>query len=141
MRSRPSLAICLDDRGVTLTVPADDGRVVNITLEVNPRTVHALRHLLAARSGQPSAPVAPQPRSTVLHRALTEIGAAVERIEVLAGAPPRFVLVLVSPAGTVRRLDLDLLEATELVALHRVKVVAVDWPQRDWDAELRALLG
>lgn len=141
MQPRPSLAIRLDGSEVALSVLSDDGRVVDVTLKVSARTAHALRHLLAAHRGKVPAPREPQRTSTVLHRALTAIGAAIEHLEILPGTPPRFALVLVSPAGTVRRIDLDLLEATELLALHRVKAVAVGWPQRDWDAELRSLLG
>ncbi len=58
----------------------------------------------------------------------------------LPGRPPRFVLVLVAPEGCLRRVDLDLLDTAELIVRRRVPVVAVGWPERDWDAALGALL-
>lgn len=134
-------AIRVTDATVELRVPSDDGRVIEVGFEVGGHTAHALRHLLAAhvdpRSGRRLHPA----RRSLLGRALEATGAAVERLEVLPGEPPRLVLATVAANGTVRRIDVDLLDAAELIASHRVGAVAVGWPERDWDDGLRQLLG
>lgn len=136
----PSLAaIHLTTARIELHVPSDDGRVIEVGFEITGRTSHALRHLLAARH-DPHRGHRPRGRS-LLERALEATGAAAERVEVLPGDPARLVLVTVTAGGLVRRVDLDLLDAAELLASYRIPAVAVGWPERDWDRGLHELLG
>ena len=133
--------IRLSGSRVEFCVPSDDGRVVDVGFEVGAGTAHALRHLLAA-AVDPATQGRPHcRRRTLLERALHTSGAAIERIEVRPGDPPRLELVLITSDGVVRRIDLDLLDAAELVASQRVPAVAVGWPARDWDRWLRELSG
>jgi len=133
-------AIRLSSNRIEFCVPSDDGRVIEVGFDIGDHTCHALRHLLAARIDPLTGCRLPCTRRSVLARALAATGAALERVEVLPGTPPRLVLAIVTSEGIVRRIDLDLLDAAELLAGHRVRAVAVGWPDRDWDHELRELL-
>jgi hypothetical protein len=137
--SHPSGAIRLGVSRVEFCIPADDGRVVDVGFGISDRTSHALRHLLAAQVDPGTGQRLYCARRTLLERALQAAGAAIERVEVLPGEPARLLLAIVTPDGVVRRIDLDLLDAAELLASHRVTAVAIGWPERDWDRGLREL--
>ncbi len=47
----------------------------------------------------------------------------------------------VNSSGLIRRIDLHLIDAAELLACHQVRAVAVGWPERDWDHGLHERLG
>jgi hypothetical protein len=133
-------AIRVTNTRVDFSVPSDDGRAIEVGFDIDDRTSHALRHLLAAHIDPRTGARTHPGRRSLLGRILQATGAALERLEVLPGTPPRLVLATVTSSGVVRRIDLDLLDAAELLASHRVPAVAVGWPERDWDLELRELL-
>lgn len=122
-----------------LTVLSDSGRLVDISLELPPETSHVLQHL-AVTHVDPATGRRRRGGRTLLERSLNAVGAAAERLEVLPGDPPRFVLALVSSAGCVRRVDLDLVDAAELVVTQQVPIIAIGWPDRDWDGALARML-
>lgn len=124
-----------------LTLPTDDHRVVDLTLDLQDGLAHALHHLLAARMGDARFPHRARTPRTLVERALGIVGAAPERIEVHPGEPPRFVLAVVCPDGRLQRLDLDPLDMAELATTRRIPLVAIAWPPTDWDAALRRLPG
>ncbi|WP_052664531.1 hypothetical protein [Nitriliruptor alkaliphilus] len=139
MPAHTSAAIRLSSSRVEFSVPSDDGRVVDVGFDISGTTAHALRHLLAAQLDPATGrPLCGRSR-TLLERVLQAAGAVVERIEVLPGDPARLALAMITPDGVVRRIDLDLLDAAELLASHRVVAVALGWPDRDWDGGLREL--
>jgi hypothetical protein len=125
---------------VEFAISAADHRIVEVGLDVDVETSHALRHLLAAHVDPATGRRLRRHTRPLLDRALGGVGAVIERVEVLHGAPPRFVLAMVTPAGVIRRTDLDVLDAAEVIATGGIRVVAVGWPPRDWDAGLRELL-
>lgn len=133
-------AIRLSSDRIEFCLPSDDGRVIEVGFDIGEHTWHALRHLLAARTDPLTGCRLPCTRRSVLERALAATGATLERVEVLPGTPPRLALALVTSEGIVRRVDLDLLDAVDLLAGDRVRAVAIGWPDRDWDHELRELL-
>lgn len=133
-------AIRVSATRVDLSVPSDDGRAIEVSFDIDSRTSHALRHLLAAHMDPRTGHRVHPGRRSLLGRVLEATGAALQRLEVLPGDPPRLVLAAVTSSGVVRRVDLDLLDAAELLASHRVPAVAVGWPERDWDLGLRQLL-
>ncbi len=118
------------------------GSIVQVDLDIEPDTAHILRHLVATRV---DVDTGVRRRCTasrsLLERALQAVGGAPERVEVLAGGDgtPRFALVVTSADGCVRRIDLDLLDTADLIVARQLPVVAVGWPDHDWDAALRAL--
>lgn len=122
-----------------MTVLSDDGRLVDVGLDISPHTAHQLQHLTAAHVNNATGRRHRSGR-TLLDRALTALGGAAEQIEVLPGDPPRFVLALITPSGCMRHIDLDLLDTAELAVAHGLPVVAVGWPERDWDGALAELL-
>lgn len=125
---------------VELSVATDDERLVDIGLSISPYTAHALRHLAASCCDPESGQRFRSGRS-LLERSLNAVGATPERVEVLPGDPPRFVLAVASADGELRRIDLDLLDVAEVVLGHRLPVLAIDWPDHDWDGALRELAG
>lgn len=139
VESYTSGAIRLGRSRVEFCIPADNGRVVEASFSISDRTSHALQHLLAAQLDPGTGQWLPCTRRTLLERALQVAGAAIERVEVLHGEPARLLLAIVTPDGVMRRIDLDLLDAAELLASHRVAAVAIGWPERDWDRGLREL--
>lgn len=133
-------AIRLSASRLEFCVPSDDGGVVEVGFEISTHTSHALGHLLTAHINRRTGQRLPCSRRPLLERALAATGAAIERIEVLPGKPPRLALATITSNAVVRRIDLDLLDATELLASHRVPAIALGWPERDWDLGLRELL-
>lgn len=133
-------AIRLTASRIEFCVPTDDGRVVEVPFDICAHTSHALRHLLAAQIDPRTRHQLHGARRSLLERVLAATGAGIERIEVLPGHPPRLALATITSNAVVRRIDLDLLDAAELLASHRVPAVAVGWPERDWDVGLRELL-
>ena len=125
---------------VEFSVPSDDGRVIDVGFGIGAHTSHALHHLLAAHVDPRTGHRLHCTRRSLLERALAATGAAIERLEVLPGEPARLALATITSNAVVRRIDVDLLDAAELLASHRVPAVAVGWPERDWDVELRELL-
>jgi hypothetical protein len=123
-----------------LTVSTDDDRVVDVGLDIDGGTAHVLRHLLAAYVDPATGHRRRCVGRALLDRALGAVGAVSERIEVHHGQPPRFALALVAPTGCIERIDLDLVDTAELVVTRQLPVVAVGWPQRDWDGALGELL-
>lgn len=134
-------AVRLSATRIELHVPTDDGRVVDVTFEISRTTSHAIRHLAAAAHDPAAGRTLRCPRRTLLERAIEATGAAVDHLEVLPGAPPRMGLVLRDADGQPRRLDVDLLDAAELLISHRMPAVAVGWPEHDWDRGLEELAG
>lgn len=122
-----------------LTVLSDDGRLIDIGLDIPPHTAHQLRHLAVAHVDRATGLRRQPSGRTMLERALATVGGYAEQIEVLPGDPPRFVLALITASGCMRRIDLDLLDTAELAVKNRLPVVAVGWPARDWDAALAQL--
>ncbi|MFP4149595.1 MAG: hypothetical protein ACLFUG_10770 [Nitriliruptoraceae bacterium] len=141
MHTRSYGSIRLRGSCIEFCIPSEDGRVIEFDLDVGEHTAHALRHLVAAQRDPHTARHTSGGRPSLLQRSLSATGAAVERLEVQPGDPPRMLLALVTPNAIVRRIDLDLLDAAELLIWHRVPVVAVGWPERDWDTGLHELLG
>lgn len=129
----------INDQRLELTLVTDDDRVVDVGLDIQPDTAHVIRHTLAAHLQPGTGHRRRGCQRPLIERALAAVGAASDRIEVHAGQPPRFVLVVVTPMGCVTRVDLDLVDLAELVAARRLPIVALGWPQRDWDAALREL--
>ena len=118
------------------------GSIVQVGLDIGPDTAHVLRHLVATRVDVDTGTRRPGATCrSLLERALQAVGAAPERVEVLAGGDrtPRFVLVVTCADGCLRRVALDLLDTAELIVARRLPVVAVGWPDHDWDAALRSL--
>lgn len=136
----PIGAMRLTTDHVAFSLPTDDGRVVDVGFDIPGQTAQALRHAMAAHLDPDTGRRRRCARPTIIERALQAAGAAIERVEVRPGDPARLTLVMADPQGRLRRLDLDLLDTAELLASHRVPVVAIGWPERDWDADLRALL-
>jgi hypothetical protein len=133
-------ALRVTDSSLELRTLTDDDRVATVELAIDRDTSHVLRHLLAAHLDPASDRRRRARGRSLLERSLAAAGGALDRVEVLPGEPPRFVLVLATPTGCLRRIDLDLLEVVELAASRRVPLVAVGWPERDWDGALGALL-
>jgi hypothetical protein len=118
------------------------GSIVQVSLDINPDTAHILRHLVATRvDADTGARRRCAASRSLLARALEAVGSAPERVEVLADGDgrPHFALVMTCADGCVRRIDLDLLDTAELIVARRLPVVAVGWPEHDWDGALRAL--
>lgn len=133
-------AIRLQGRQLELTLETGEGHVVPARIGVTDETAHVLRHLMAAHLDPDTGMrrrCMPRP---AIERAVRAIGGAIDRIEVVHGEPPRFALTMVTPDGRVRTIDLDLVEATELMVTRRVAVIAVGWPATDWDEALRGLI-
>ena len=134
-------ALRVTDSSFVVTALTDDGRVVSTQLEISHATAHVLRHVLAAHLDPASGRRRRAAGRSVLERALTLAGGALQRIEVHHGDPARFVLVVAAPTGCMQRVDLDLVELTELVVRERtLPIVAVGWPEGDWDEALDQLL-
>lgn len=118
------------------------GSIVQVGLDIASDTAHVLRHLVATRVDVDTGARRPCAASrSLLERALQAVGAAPERVEVLAGCDgsPRFALVVTCADGCMRRVDLDLLDTADLIVARRLPVVAVGWPEHDWDGALRSL--
>jgi hypothetical protein len=136
---RGSLRLCASR--LEMTIPADDGGAVDTAIDIAPGTVHALRHLMAARVSAPAGAMRHCRGATIIDRALAIAGATIERIEVRPGDPPHLSLAIVSPTCRIERIDIDVVELAELASTRRIPVVAVGWPARDWDGALRDLTG
>lgn len=131
----------ISDSRLELTLVTDDGRVVDVGLDIAADTAHVIRHTLAAQLQPGTGDRRRGCQRPLIERALSVAGAATERIEVHRGEPPRFALVVATACGSVQRLDLDLVDLAELVAARRFPIVALGWPPHDWDAALRDLTG
>jgi hypothetical protein len=140
LEDRSGRAATASRSSVEFCVPSDDGRVIEVGFDIGSHTSHALRHLLASQIDPRTGRRLSCARRSLLERTLAATGAAIERLEVLPGEPPRLALATVTSNAVVRRIDVDLLDAAELLASHRIPAVAVGWPERDWDVGLRELL-
>jgi hypothetical protein len=138
-RPRPGI-LRLSGSRFALTVGTDDERVVDLHVDISPHTAATLRHVVAAHLDPESGQRHRRTHRPLLDRVLGAVGASAERLEVHPERPPRFVLVVSTPTGRAVRLDLDLLDAAELIVARRIPVVAIGWPSGDWDAALHRLL-
>lgn len=132
-------ALRLTGTRLELVASRPDGSLVHVDLDVGHQTAHALRHVAGAQLDVTTGQRHRCSSRSLLERALGAVGAVPEQVEVLPGSPPRFVLAMIAPDGCVRRLDLDLVDLAELIVSRRLPVVALNWPDVDWDAALASL--
>lgn len=118
-----------------------DDAAVPVTVELPPRTAHALRHLHALHAhadGCQGAP--PMQLHDLLLRALRSLVGEPTCVLVRPGPCPAFWLQVTGAHGT-KDLDLDVLDAAcLLMSPHKVAVELLPTPPADWDQALRRLI-
>lgn len=118
-----------------------DGAAVPVTVDLQPRTAHALRHLQALHANADGCQGAPptQPHVDLLLRALRSVGGDPHCVLVRPGPCPAFWLQVTGSHGT-KDLDLDVLDAACLLMSRRLAVKLLPMPPADWDQALRRLI-
>lgn len=112
---------------------------VAVSVPVDQATAHALRHLHALRSCPHAPSPRPAPQVSLLLRAIASLDGASPTIVVRGGDEPAFWL-RVGRGRSHRELDLDVVDAVNLLGSGRLRVELVDTQEPNWDAALQDLL-